>query len=243
MSKAAYDKYYFDNYLKQGKVLKHARGDKGALYGYWMRYLQNNVSRKSNILEIGCGLGFMGKRIQQLYSYVGLDISADAVTYASEVNRIKNVIQGEAEKLPFENGKFDVVMAFDIAEHLETPMSLFKEAYRVLKSSGILIISTPNIYSFGVRRKSHSISLVPSMYKDKSHVSLLASEVWMTMIQDAGFIIIRSGTDTLWDIPYYESIPSIIQKMILIPLNTAVTMFFGFLKWKLGENFIIIARK
>lgn len=175
--------------------------------------------------------------------YVGLDISTDALSYASEVNQIKKLIHGEADILPVERDCFDIVIAFDVVEHLEVPMTFIKEAYRVLKPSGIMIIRTPNTHSFGVRNKFKSNSLIPSMYKDKSHISLLEPKAWMDFIQGAGFTITRLGTDTLWDIPYYQHIPLFVQKIILIPFNIMVSTLFGFLSWSQGENLIIIAKK
>lgn len=243
MGKNDYDKNYFTTYLERGRFLKNVRGDRGAMYGYWMRYLKRSFHRTSKVLEVGCGVGFFGRRLQKYFSYEGLDISSIALSYAREINDIQTVVESGAESLPFEQQHFDIVIAFDVVEHLKNPMNFFMEAYRVLKLSGIVIISTPNIYSFGVRHKSRSKSLVPSMYKDTSHITLLAPMVWKDMIKNAGFIIVKSGTDTLWDIPYSERIPLLIQKIILIPLNLMTIALFGCLKWNQGENLIIIARK
>jgi 2-polyprenyl-3-methyl-5-hydroxy-6-metoxy-1,4-benzoquinol methylase len=243
MDKGEYNEEYFKVYFDRGKILKKDRGDRGILYGFWMRYLKRNVPVGARVLEVGCGVGFFGRRLQEYYSYTGLDISLDALKYCREVNNIKSVVHSSTESLPFSENYYDVVIAFDVVEHLNDPSLFFSEAYRVLKLSGMLILSTPNIYSFGVKKKSGSKILVPSMFKDKTHISLLAPETWLSLLQTAGFSIVRRGTDNLWDIPYYERIPLLIQKIILIPLNVFILLVFGFLSWNQGENLIIIARK
>lgn len=243
MNKFNYDKKYFNTYFERGRYLKNVRGDRSAMYGYWIKYLKRKFPLRSNLLEVGCGLGFFGKRLQESFTYIGLDISVDALNYATEYNHIKSVVHSEASPLPFESQSFDIIVAFDIVEHLEAPMNFFIEAQRILRSSGIMIISTPNTVSFGVKNKTRSKSLVPSMYKDPSHISLFTPKVWMDQIQNAGFVIERSGTDTLWDIPYFENIPLLFQKVVLVPFNFLVFMLFGFLNWTQGENLIIIARK
>ena len=48
-------------------------------------------------------------------------------------------------KIPFEDEFFDVVYAIEVLEHTPRPYDFIKEAYRVLKEEGTLIISVPNI--------------------------------------------------------------------------------------------------
>jgi len=47
---------------------------------------------------------------------------------------------------------FDVVRAVEVIEHLENPTHFFREAKRVLKSGGVLVLSTPNICSPASRK-------------------------------------------------------------------------------------------
>jgi SAM-dependent methyltransferase len=54
------------------------------------------------------------------------------------------LIQGTGEQLPFRDGAFDVVIGFDVLEHMPAPDRFLSEARRVLGSSGVLLIQTPN---------------------------------------------------------------------------------------------------
>lgn len=243
MKSSMYDRRYFDRYLRRGKLTGKLHGDQWYLHRYWISYLRQHLPPSSTILEVGCGLGFFGKRVQRYFSYVGLDIAHDAITYAREINRIGVVVEGKAESLPFEDESFDALVAFDVIEHLNNAILFFREAYRALKPFGLMVVTTPNIRSFGSRIKSKSGSLIPAMYTDKTHVSLLSPETWIERIHSAGFTIIRHGTDTLWDIPYFKKIPLIVQKVTFVPVNVLATLVFGFFRWTYGENLVIIAKK
>jgi hypothetical protein len=130
-----------------------------------------------------------------------------------------------------------------MVEHLQNPNLFIVEAYRVIEKGGTFVITTPNVRSFGVQIKTRSTALKPSMYTDLSHISLLHHDIWIKMIEDTGFKIKRSGTDCLWDIPYFKNVPQFFQKLLLVPFNMITFRFFGLLNWTLGENLVIVAEK
>jgi SAM-dependent methyltransferase len=49
--------------------------------------------------------------------------------------------------LPFESQSFDVCFAIEVIEHLHNPQNLINEVWRVLKSGGMLFLTTPNVHS------------------------------------------------------------------------------------------------
>ena len=243
MSRILFTAQYFDRYLERGKITHRLKGDNWYFYRYWASYLRQNLPPEARVAEVGCGLGFFARYIDERFSYTGLDVSLDALAWAKERNRIASVINGTAESLPFRAETFEAVVAFDLVEHLDNPELFFNETRRVLKRRGILVFTTPNVYSFGVKQKSKSESLTASMYTDQTHVSLLPPDTWLQMIGNAGFTIVTYGTDTLWDIPYFRTVPVIIQKVLLIPINMLATLLFGFFPWRQGENLVIVCKK
>jgi 2-polyprenyl-3-methyl-5-hydroxy-6-metoxy-1,4-benzoquinol methylase len=56
---------------------------------------------------------------------------------------VQSVMGGDAENLAFATESFDLVLASEVVEHLWNPQNFFNEAYRILKPSGYLILSTP----------------------------------------------------------------------------------------------------
>jgi SAM-dependent methyltransferase len=104
-----------------------------------------NVTR---ILDIGCGDGSFAARFGKDAEIFGVDVSQLAIDLAKGVGVSAYKADISCEKLPFENGFFDVVYMGDVIEHLLNPDFAVKEASRVLKSNGVLVLSTPNLASW-----------------------------------------------------------------------------------------------
>ncbi len=71
---------------------------------------------------------------------------AEAVRYAAATFGQPNIqfLQAPCESLPFADGAFDLVVAFEVIEHVEKWQVLLQEVRRVLRPSGVLLVSTPN---------------------------------------------------------------------------------------------------
>ncbi len=234
---------YFQAYVRRSRFRKKDQGDR-RVYRYWIDYLRKHLPGGGRLVEIGCGLGYFGRLAQPHFDYVGTDISEAALSWAREHHGIRETQYADAEKtLPFDDGSCDGIVAFDVVEHLSDPATFFREARRILKPGGLLLLSTPNTSSLGVQLKRGSGNLVASMYRDSTHVSLLPPDEWLSIATEAGLEITRRGTDQLWDAPYVEWCPARLQHVILFPLNYFVERFAGSLAWSIGENLILVARR
>lgn len=109
-------------------------------------YAQKSSSKDYplRVLDIGCGSGRIGKKMQDLgYQVTGIDFSEEAVKKASE----KGVQAKQAnldEGIPEQDDSYDVVWAGDIIEHVFDPIGLLKESCRVLKKNGIILVTIPS---------------------------------------------------------------------------------------------------
>jgi SAM-dependent methyltransferase len=70
-----------------------------------------------------------------------IDLSATVVERLN--GRGARAQKGCTSSLPFEDGAFDLVCAFDVIEHVESDLRAFTELSRVLKKDGVLIFSVP----------------------------------------------------------------------------------------------------
>ncbi|MSS62416.1 class I SAM-dependent methyltransferase [Velocimicrobium porci] len=97
-----------------------------------------------NLLDIGCGTGELLQQIRednQSIILYGTDISSKMVKLAKSKNiNSAQIIEGDAEKLPYEKKQFDVVLCVSGINYYEQPEKVFAEAYRVLKKGGIFIV-------------------------------------------------------------------------------------------------------
>jgi 2-polyprenyl-3-methyl-5-hydroxy-6-metoxy-1,4-benzoquinol methylase len=116
----------------------------------------NMVSSIGNglmVLDVGCGDGVISEPISKLGNNV-TSIDLPTITKIAHKRKVSLVVSGDAEKLAFASGSFDVVLASEVVEHLWNPQSFLDEAYRVLKPKGYLIVETPDGIE-GLRYDAH----------------------------------------------------------------------------------------
>jgi SAM-dependent methyltransferase len=105
------------------------------------------LARGKRVLDAGCGAGYGSAELAQAAdSVVGVDRAPEAIDFARASYALPNLRfeQASCEALPHPGGSFDLVVAFEVIEHLENWREFLLEARRVLAPAGQLIISTPN---------------------------------------------------------------------------------------------------
>jgi SAM-dependent methyltransferase len=105
------------------------------------------LARGKRVLDAGCGAGYGSAELADVAESVrGIDIAPEAVEYARAHYPLRNVAfeQASCTQLPYADGAFDLVVAFEVIEHLEKWRDFLQEVRRVLTPAGQLIVSTPN---------------------------------------------------------------------------------------------------
>lgn len=105
--------------------------------------------KPKQVLDIGCGDGFYLHLMSALIpksSLSGLDNDANALNSAKRNLKGRQIVlkKGSIYKLPFKDRSFDVVIVSEVMEHLEDENKAISEIFRVLKSSGTVLISVPH---------------------------------------------------------------------------------------------------
>jgi len=101
----------------------------------------------TQILVVGAGQGSLEFKLLK----IGIPAkNIQAVDYDPAQYKLRNVniqfcdLNGS---LPFEPQSFDICFATEVIEHLHNPYNLINEVWRVLRSSGMLFLTTPNVHS------------------------------------------------------------------------------------------------
>lgn len=103
-----------------------------------------------DLLEVGCGAGDFS--IYLASCGASSVISTDFSTKAIKIAQSKCVAQAstvnfqvaDAQKLPFDNNSFDLVISCECLEHVPDPRKALAEMFRVIKPGGRLILTTEN---------------------------------------------------------------------------------------------------
>ncbi len=141
------------------------------------------ANRSAKILDIGCSGGEMILELKNSnYKNVfGIDVSADAINLCKSKG-IKNAFLGNAEKMKFKSGEFDLIIASDVLEHFRNDYSAAKEWARVLKPSGKLIIFVP---AFEILWSNHDV--------EAHHFRRYSSKAFRKVLENSGFKIEKFG--------------------------------------------------
>ncbi len=116
----------------------------------------SRLAQMKRVLDAGCGAGYGSAELAKLALHVvGLDASAEAIAFARERYRLPNLQfeQGSCAALPHPDGSFDLVVAFEVIEHVVEWREFLREVRRVLSPGGQFVVSTPNKSYYAEQRK------------------------------------------------------------------------------------------
>ncbi len=123
------------------------------------------LPRKGDLLDIGGGTGRVVKALDGLVGWrLIADISASMLKQAKNSEGVIPV-RALAEYLPFPNAHFEIVLMVDSYHHLLNQQEALKEAWRVLRPGGKLIIEEPDIRHPLVK----GVALVEKLLLMRSH--------------------------------------------------------------------------
>ena len=109
------------------------------------RLLPQASQRRLDLLEVGCGQGGFGARLAQRYEYLGVE--PDATSCAVAQQRVAEVGDGEVRHGDLSVVKpdetFDLVVAFEVIEHIEDDAGALAGWVEHLRPGGWLLLSTP----------------------------------------------------------------------------------------------------
>jgi SAM-dependent methyltransferase len=152
---------------------------------YWFRRHQVVYQRLAprcadrEVLEAGCGEGYGADLIAGVARrVVAVDYDAAAVAHVRNRYPRVDVMQANLAKLPLPDASVDVVVNFQVIEHLWDQPQFVAECARVLRPSGLLMVSTPNRITFSPGRDTPI---------NPFHTRELNADELTELLVDAGF--------------------------------------------------------
>jgi SAM-dependent methyltransferase len=140
------------------------------------------------VLDAACGTGYGSYclALGRARRVDGLEISREAVAYAGSRYRKDNLhfSSGDAARMPYRSGSFDLVISFETIEHLLDPESYLSECKRVLKPGSTFIVSTPDKRvheGLQVQVPFHELEYSPEEFKSLVGKQFSIQAVWGQM--------------------------------------------------------------
>jgi 2-polyprenyl-3-methyl-5-hydroxy-6-metoxy-1,4-benzoquinol methylase len=139
------------------------------------------------VLDAGCGVGYGSAILARAGAteVVGVDLSAKAVEAAiAAAPTDAHFVTGDVHALPFDDSRFELVVCFEVIEHVERQDEVIVELARVLAPGGVLALSSPNrdVYPSGNPHHIHEYvpeELRASLATHFEHVELRRQHAWL----------------------------------------------------------------
>ncbi|MDX6485065.1 MAG: hypothetical protein QOF43_218 [Gaiellaceae bacterium] len=163
----------------------------------------------ASLLDAGCGDGLyleaVGSGKQPPARLVGSDLSerilATARATAARSGVTPELVRGNLEALPFDDGEFAVVLCTQVLEHLLAPQAGIHELARVLEPGGRLVITTDNSRNLVTKTLNAPRALAVRALQLRGHRlkvhfphASFAPSVFVRMITESGLEPIRVET-------------------------------------------------
>ncbi len=106
-----------------------------------------NLRKSDLVLEIGSGTGYLKKYLEnRKHTVIGTEINDEYIKFAKEKYGV-TLQRMHGTNIRFPDNHFNVVMSFDVFEHIPNSDKHLREVWRVLKKNGYYLLQTPNKWS------------------------------------------------------------------------------------------------
>lgn len=262
INKISRGEYFFRRYLAVTPLSLALQRSAEAKY-------MDTAKLKRPILDLGCGFGefavvFFDKKVE-----VGIDIDPRELTVAARENKYKKLVLGDVRNLPFKDNSFATIISVSTLEHIGSIDKVLKEALRVLKPNGTLVLTLvtnkweksifygPLLNRLGLKPLGKFYTFM--FNKIFKHKPLKSTRQWEGYIKKAGFKIevekemVSSNVALLFDLFLITAWPAQLMKYVFgkrmvwrpkIATDFLTKMFLKYVEEEeRGTNLFVVARK
>ncbi|HEX3371556.1 MAG TPA: methyltransferase domain-containing protein, partial [Candidatus Acidoferrales bacterium] len=138
------DRYYPREYRAFGPIVLRVLS---TLYGLRVSRWARLKPKGSSVLEVGCGPGLMLEAFRRRGWQVSGTERNEAAAETARQTLGTNTIATSLEDLPA-HSRFDLIVLFQVLEHVDDPVSMLRECAKKLAPGGCLIANVPNFASW-----------------------------------------------------------------------------------------------
>jgi 2-polyprenyl-3-methyl-5-hydroxy-6-metoxy-1,4-benzoquinol methylase len=145
------EEYYKENYRKDFKPNLQAQTNAKDLFDTYKNFQTDRIktispyfNKKGCLLEIGCSAGMFLHHMKKHFKEIaGIELDRESAYFASKMCDCP-VYQIPLHLAPIKPEYFDVICAFQVLEHVASPIDFIQEAKHFLKKGGVLFFELPN---------------------------------------------------------------------------------------------------
>lgn len=208
-------------------------------YGRILREAAKYSSQKESFLEIGCGNGFMLEEALRIgfKKVSGIEPSRDAILRANK-NIRKSIKQDILRSRIYSENSFDMIVAFQVFDHIPDPNQFLKICLTLLRSKGILMLMNHDVEAIPAKLLREKSPII-----DIEHTYLYSQKTIQRILTKNGFSIIKIyGPPAVFSIRYFLRLlplPIYIKKAIERSKNNLLNINISIHP----GNLAVIARK
>jgi ubiquinone/menaquinone biosynthesis C-methylase UbiE len=123
-----------------------------------------------SVVDIACGEGYGSYLLAgSAESVIGIDIDPECISHANNKHNKDNLtfLLGSCDKIPVDSQSVDIVISFETIEHHDKHEEMISEIKRILKSEGVLLISSPNRLTYSDIPNCHNHFHIKELYYDE----------------------------------------------------------------------------
>lgn len=175
VSEDSLKKYYSKKYRTVGKPKLTSVSNPAELFEIYQEFQEDRLrllapyfGKTKKLLEIGCSSGmFLYQVKNKVGAIAGVDYDISAATYAAKKCGCP-VYTTNLNETPLEKQSFDIIVAFQVLEHVKSPMEFIKDIGVYLKPGGVIAIEIPNLAA--VLLSAYNLPFYKKFYYHKSHL-------------------------------------------------------------------------
>jgi SAM-dependent methyltransferase len=194
------------NYIEHAGERFHERAMRDA-YELALAFM-SDVGRGPTF-DLAAGSGYTSRRLREM----GFEVTAYDIFVDQFVPRDIPIKKADLNHgLPEPSACVNAILALEVIEHMENPRAFLRELARVLKPGGGLVLSTPNIVTFGSKLRfafreelelffnEESRTRDPFCDEASGHISPLLPWLLDMFVKDAGLVITQRSYTKKWGV-------------------------------------------
>ncbi|MEZ5975632.1 MAG: class I SAM-dependent methyltransferase [Planctomycetota bacterium] len=191
----------------------------------WHREMMSHIPAGAGpVLDLGCGTGFfLAELVAHHPAAVGLDISHEMLRVSEQYVPGAKLVTGDAERLPFQPGCFDVVFCKGSLHHTRDHVAFLRHCREALGPQGVLIMSEP-CNDNPIIRLARAVMYKKSQHFDEGDQGFTRKGI-LALLDQAGFetpLVKKYGIFAY----VFAGFPDHLGILRFIPGNVWITRFF-----------------